>query len=132
MSSGVFSYKPGMWSMGKRLFSAQWGDGNLGVNDEFRFDMLIDVYDHPVTNVGKGDTSRNGSPDLSSTTKLTFRVYNAFVASVGFGSLNASDNGILVHSMTVHHEGFDVDFKDALAASSGSGAGGRSGRRVRG
>ena len=108
LSSGVFMTKPGMWNLAKKLFSVQWGGGTLGMNQEFRFDMTINVLDHPVT---KGAASGvKGSP---AGTALQFKVYNAFCASVGFGGLNASDNGILVHSMTIHHEGFDVFFRGA-------------------
>jgi len=106
LSSGVFMTKPGMWNLAKKLFSVNWGGGTLRVNDEFRFDMTIRVLDHPVT---KGASSGvGGSP---SGTAIKFKVYNAFVASIGFGGLNASDNGILVHSMTIHHEGFEVFFR---------------------
>jgi phage tail-like protein len=125
LSSGVFMTKPGMWHMAKKLFSVQWGAGTLGMgttganpaSEEFRFDMTIHVMDHPVT---KGRES--GAPDgkNSSGWAIRFKVYNAFVASVGFGGLNASDNGILVHSMTVHHEGFRVDFRGAPNESSRS------------
>lgn len=108
LSSGVFMHKPGMWNLAKKLFSVQWGGGNLTMGQEFRFDMTINVLDHPVT---KGAASGvNGSP---AGTVLRFKVYNAFVAAVGFGGLNASDNSILLHSMTIHHEGFDVDFRGA-------------------
>ena len=105
LSSGVFSTRPGMWNLAKKLFSAQWGEGTLDMGDEFRFDMLINVLDHPVTYKANSGTLRDGQGTI-----LSFKVYNAFVASVGFGGLNASDNSILLHSMTVHHEGFDVFF----------------------
>jgi phage tail-like protein len=105
LSSGVFMHKPGMWNLAKQLFSVQWGNGTLGMGDEFRFDMQIRVLDHPVTR-----DSASGVRNSPDGTVLTFNVYNAFVSSVGFGALNASDNGILVHSMQVQHEGFDVIF----------------------
>jgi phage tail-like protein len=121
LSSGVFMTKPGMWNMAKKLFSAQWGNGTLGVgtpgaspaNTEFRFDMTISVLDHPVTKGGVVGTPKHADP---ATYAIRFKVYNAFVASIGFGGLNASDNGILVHSMTVHHEGFDVEFRGGPSA----------------
>jgi phage tail-like protein len=111
LSSGVFPGKPGMWNLAKKLFAVQWGRGSLGSGQEFRFDMVINVLDHPVT---AGDASGSAGA-TSAAVVLKFNVYNAFVASVGFGGLNASDNGILVHSMTIHHEGFDVDFVRSAA-----------------
>ncbi len=108
LTSGVFMNKPGMWNAGRRMFAAQWGNGSLGMDQEFRFDMVIRVLDHPVT---KGPESGiNGNPNG---TVLAFQVYNAWVANVAFGGLNAADNGVLIHNMTIHHEGLSVFFKVA-------------------
>jgi phage tail-like protein len=129
LSSGVFTTKPGMWNMAKKLFSAQWGQGTLsglgsaGGPSEFRFDMMISVLDHPVTKGGVTGSPKHADPG---TYAIRFKVYNAFVASVGFGGLNASDNSILVHSMTVHHEGFDVEFRGGNGLSTPYGV--RNGR----
>lgn len=50
LSSGVFYGKPGMWNLAKQIFSVQWGDGNLTGVEDYRFDMTVRVFDHPVTN----------------------------------------------------------------------------------
>jgi phage tail-like protein len=108
-STGVFWQKPGMWDLAKQMFSVQWGQGTLGQTGavdgtgEFRFDMRIWVTDHPVTKA-----TENGSNNYHGSAVLGFRVYNAWVASVAFGGLNAGDNGILINSMTIHHEGLEV------------------------
>ena len=112
MSSGVFFTKPGMWEAAKQMFAVQWGGGTIGFGDEFRFDMIIRVLDHPVT---KGYASGvNGSPDGS---VIGFKIFNGWVANVGFGGLNAGDNGVLIHNMTVHHEGLDVAYGPAQVAA---------------
>ena len=106
-STGVFANKPGVWELAKQMFSVQWGQGTLGqtggTDGEFRFDMNIRVLDHPVTKAGY-----DGNPQNYNTSVLGFKVYNAWVASVAFGGLNAGDNGILINSMTIHHEGLEV------------------------
>lgn len=103
LSSGVFYQKPGMWNLAKALFSAQWGSGTLTMGQEYRFDMVVRVLDHPVT---KGAPSGvQGRPDGA---VLAFQILNAWVANVAFSGLNSLDNAILVHNMTIHHEGLDV------------------------
>jgi len=71
--------------------------------------MVVRVMAHPVT---KGPAS--GAPPVNTGTYagvvVAFQFYNCWTASVGFGGLDAQNNGILVHQMTVHHEGFDVFF----------------------
>ena len=103
LTAGVFANKPGMWNLAKQMFAVQWGNGTIGIGEDFRFDMTIRVLDHPVT---RGDASGvQGKPDGA---VLAYQVYNAWVGSVAFGGLNAMDNQVLIHNMTVHHEGFDV------------------------
>jgi phage tail-like protein len=108
MASGVFQTKPGMWEVAKQMFSVQWGDGSLASGGEFRFDLLIRVLDHPVT---KGDES--GVQGSTAGAVLAFKAHNAWVANVAFGALNAGDNGVLIHNMTIHHEGLEVAYTAA-------------------
>jgi phage tail-like protein len=103
MSSGVFYTKPGMWRLAKQMFAVQWGSGTIGMGGEFRYDLVIRVLDHPVT---KGPESGAGRSTKGAV--LGFKVYNAWTANVAFGGLNAGDNGVLIHNMTVHHEGLEV------------------------
>ena len=42
--------------------------------------------------------------------KLQFKLYNAWPGAYALTDLNAGDNGILIQSMTVHHEGFYIDW----------------------
>jgi phage tail-like protein len=107
MSSGVFSAKPGMWNLAKQMFAVQWGNGTIGLGEEFRFDMAVRVMDHPVT---YGDAS--GTNKSISGAVMAFGFFNCWCASVGFSGLNSMDNSVLIHQMTVHHEGFEVYFSD--------------------
>lgn len=106
-TSGVFVTKPGMWNAAKQMFAVQWGQGNLDMGAEFRFDAVIKVLDHPVT---KGQNSGSNPTNRAAGTVLAFKIYNAWVASVQFGGLNAGDNSVLVHNMTMHHEGLETMF----------------------
>lgn len=104
-STGVFANKPGVWDLARQMFATQWGSGNLDYGQDFRFDMNIWVLDHPVT---KGPAS--GVQGSIAGAVMAFKVYNAWVASVAFGGLNAGDNGILINNMTIHHEGLEVEY----------------------
>ena len=107
LSGGVFESKPYMWDLAKMMFAFQWGSGSLGMGGgpagEYRYDMAVRVLDHPVTAGNASGTGR--SPEGSI---LAFEFYNCWTASVGFNNLDSMGNSILIHQMTVHHEGFDV------------------------
>jgi phage tail-like protein len=103
MSSGVFYTKPGMWDLAKQMFSVQWGNGTIDLNTDYRYDLLVRVFDHPVT-TGEGAAVRGDTRGAV----LGFWLYNAWTANVAYSGLNAMDNAILVSQMTVHHEGMDV------------------------
>lgn len=105
MASGVYYQKPGMWNMARQMFSTAWGEGTLGVAEEFRFDLIIRVLDHPVT---EGPAS--GARGSTAGAVLGFVAYNAWVGGCNFGDLNAMDNSVLVHSLTLHHEGLEPLF----------------------
>lgn len=108
MSSGVFYTKPGMWNVAKNMFAVQWGQGTIGRTDDFRFDVEIRVFDHPVTRgPGASVGIDNSSP------ALVYKLYNAWVANVAYSGLNAMDNAVLVQQLTLHHEGLETEFPDA-------------------
>lgn len=119
LASGVFYQKPGMWNLAKQMFSVNWGGGTLAAGEDYRFDMLIRVYDHPVT---KGPGTMTTS-DLTNAV-LGFQVRNAWVANVAFSGLDSLSNSIMVSNMTVHHEGLEVfwgkEETNSLASSDGA------------
>lgn len=112
LNSGVFYSKPGMWNLAKQMFSVQWGGGSLGLGEEYRFDMMIRVFDHPVT---KGPGSGSGV-DVQNAV-LAFTIRNAWVANISFSGMDALSNSIMVSQMTVHHEGLDVLFGTEATAN---------------
>jgi phage tail-like protein len=115
MASGVFYDKRDMWDLAKRMFSVQHGSGTLamadsGAIDQYRYMLVVRVMSHPVTS-GAASMSDTGQPYAGSL--MAFKFYNCWTASVGFSGLNAQANEIMIHQMTVHHEGFDVFFGNA-------------------
>jgi phage tail-like protein len=106
MTAGVFQTKQGMWDLGRQMFAVQWGQGTIIKGGEFRFDMVVRVLDHPATaNPGSGSPG-----DGTVGAVMAWQFYNAWCASVSFNNLSAMDNAILIHQMTVHHEGFETFF----------------------
>jgi phage tail-like protein len=114
MSAGVYYPGSPMWGLAKRMFSVQWGAGTLGMTngqiDEFRYDLVVRVLAHPVT-----EGAESGSSSATAGAVLAYKFVNCWTASVGFSGLNASDNAIVVQQMTVHHEGFQVYFGTVAA-----------------
>lgn len=118
MSAGVFHDRPGMWDLAKQMFAVQWGAGTIGFQENFRYDMAVRVLDHPVTRGDAAGTGRSTSGAI-----MAFAFYNCWTGSVGFNNLDSMGNSILIHQMTVHHEGFETFFgnEDAQNLRSGSG-----------
>lgn len=112
-TTGVFYNKKGLWNAAKQMFAVQWGSGTIGMGGEFRFDLIIRVMDHPVT----AGTASGSNQDQTTGAVLAFKAYNGWIANVQFGGLNAGDNGILVSSMTIHHEGLDAFYGPAEVAN---------------
>jgi phage tail-like protein len=122
---GAFSGQDQMWNWQK--FIHAWlgngvgGEAGLATDlVDYRCDVLVKVYDHPhtssVTDVGSlkyqydgGDTA-NASQVVPGNVKFQFKLFNAWPGAYALTDLNAGDNGILIQSMTVHHEGFYVDW----------------------
>lgn len=116
MTSGVFYNKPEMWNLAKRMFSVQHGAGTLEFSDgeisQYRYTLTVRVMGHPVTKGSASMSTRSYDGAL-----IAFQFYNCWTASVGFGGLDAQANGILIHQMQVHHEGFEVYFGHDAAAN---------------
>ena len=110
LAAGVYASKPGLFYLAKQMFSFQWGAGTIGKGEDFRFEMLVRVLDHPVT---RGTASGvQGSTDGA---VFGYHVYNCWVGNASYGDLNAMDNQVLLHSITVHHEGIEPFYGDDAA-----------------
>lgn len=118
MSSGVFYNNDKVWMRAKKMFAVNWGGGTLemtgeGAISDYRYQLVVRVFAHPVT---KDKPSMSPGSTYEGAV-VAFKFENCWTASVGFSGLNAQDNNILIHQMTVHHEGFDVYWGHTAAAN---------------
>ncbi len=95
------------------------GETGLSIGDgDYRCDILVRVYDHPhmaseTENGGlqyQWDGGTQSGNIVPGNVKFQFKLYNAWPGAYALTDLNAGDNGILIQSMTVHHEGFYIDW----------------------
>lgn len=99
----------------KQLFAVVSGFSQSGVGSDFRCDIDITVLSHPnPANFDKasGTSQVNTTADTQYRTgthaSLKFRVYNAWINSLGYSGLSAGSNDLMVESMTVVHEGWEL------------------------
>lgn len=92
------------WMRG--LFAAAAGDGiaTAAGTSSFRCDVNIFVMDHPIADSG------------NNAFKMRFKIHNAWISSLSYSDLNATDNQILFETMQLVHEGLSVSFTDAVGA----------------
>lgn len=95
------------------------GEAGLSEGDgDYRCDILVKVYDHPhMSSQTETDPLRyqwdggtQSANIVPGNVKFQFKLYNAWPGAYALTDLNAGDNGILIQSMTVHHEGFNIDW----------------------
>jgi phage tail-like protein len=89
------------WMRG--LFAAAAGDGIAVTPDasSFRCNVNIWVLDHPIADQGENAF------------KMRFKIHNAWISSLSYSDLNATDNQILFETMQLVHEGLSVSFTDS-------------------
>jgi phage tail-like protein len=122
---GAFAGQDQLWKWQK--FIHAWlgggiaGEQGLAMGDgDYRCDIVVRVYDHPHTaselNSGALKYQYDGgtqSGDIApGNVKFAFKLFNAWPGAYALTDLNAGDNGILIQSMTVHHEGFYIAWSD--------------------
>jgi hypothetical protein len=124
---GAFAGQDQLWQWQK--FMHAWlgggvsGEPGLATGDgDYRCDIIVRVYDHPhtatPTDTGSlnyqydGGSSQSGAI-IPGNVKFAFKLFNAWPGAYALTDLNAGDNGILIQSMTVHHEGFYVAWNQA-------------------
>jgi len=90
----------------RQLFAAASGEGVPGADGTgYRCHLDIYVLDHPLT----------GAPLLTANDiisknayKMKFTVHNAWISQLSYSDLNASENGILMETIQLIHEGLSV------------------------
>jgi phage tail-like protein len=110
---GVFEKQDQMWKWQRFIHNWQSGvPGSTGGMD-YRCDVLVWVYDHPHSQATYSDNaglSANGATTMNGNKKLGIKIFNAWPASFTMSGLNASGSEIMVHELSLVHEGFILAF----------------------
>jgi len=89
----------------------------LGGENDYRCNVLVKVFDHPVS-VGPYQHGKDASPPiLDNSVKLSYKLFNCWPASFSLGDLNAGDSSIMIQQMVLNHEGFEISFTGADLAA---------------
>ncbi|CAB4154218.1 Conserved hypothetical protein CHP02241 [uncultured Caudovirales phage] len=120
-SRGVFSKQDQLykWQQFLHSWNQASGGSTSGAND-YRCDILVKVFDHPVSSGSystPGDV--NGNSGSVGDARFGFKLFNCFPGTYSLNDLNAGDSGIMVQQMTLNHEGFVIAWnKEDVAALS--------------
>jgi phage tail-like protein len=91
--------------------------GTTNEGSDYRCDITVDVFDHPVTS---SSYHYDEDPSVDTATVLPVRLrihlYNAWPGSYSISDLNAGDNGIMIQQLQLHHEGFQVEWNPTVEA----------------
>ena len=91
----------------RQLFTAAAGEGITGSNGKnYRCNLEIYVLDHPMN----GDPGIVNDLITKKAYKMKFNGYNAWVTSLSFSDLSATDNQLMYETMTLVHEGLSVSY----------------------
>lgn len=116
-SRGVFFDQSQLYRWQEFLHSWNQASGTYGStvqDNDYRCDIVVKVYDHPISS-GNYQTPSNvdgASPDLG-TPRLGIKLYDCWPGAYALSDLNAADSGIMVQQMTVHHEGFHIAWTES-------------------
>jgi len=113
---GVFENQDQLWKWQRFLHNWQSGStGSTGGND-YRCDVVVYVYDHPHSNASYTDNVGNAGTEKANfigNKKLGIKIFNAWPASFTMSGLNASGSEIMVHELSLVHEGFIIEYTEA-------------------
>ena len=118
-SRGVFSKQDQLykWQQFLHSWNQASGGSTSGAND-YRCDILVKVFDHPVSSGSystPGDV--NGNSGSVGDARFGFKLFNCFPGTYSLNDLNAGDSGIMVQQMTLNHEGFVIAWNTEDVAS---------------
>lgn len=113
LTKGVFSNQSALYKW--QTFMHSWAQGGLGEegstsgNNDYRCDVVIDVFDHPVSSGPYAQPgSGEGNPTPAGDKRIGYKLFNCWPASYSLGDLNAGDSSILIQQIVLNHEGFKV------------------------
>lgn len=113
-SRGVFSNQDQMWKW--QAYLHQWMQGTLdgatGQGSDYRATIKVSVYDHPYSSPTgyQSDPASPNSTAVPGNVRLRFTLHNCWPGGYALSDLNAGASSIMVQQMTIHHEGFELEF----------------------
>ena len=99
ITNGAFDYD---WM--SQLFTVMQGTGTAGDGNDFRWSVLIQILDHPVT-----------TPSVA--VKAEFLIYNAWPTSIAFSDLDAGANQLFISQLVLAHEGFQYSLASSIGTN---------------
>lgn len=109
------------WSQGAGSQTVGAGTSTSGNND-YRADITVVVYDHPVSAGGFDTPGQLKNNNFSAgVPKLGYKLFNCWPASYSMTDLNAGDSSILIQQLVVNHEGFHILFSNSVDGSINEG-----------
>jgi phage tail-like protein len=88
----------------RQLFTVMQGTGKSGDGNNFRYSVLLQILDHPVTTAQVA-------------VKAEFKIYNAWPTSIAWSDLDAGANQLLISQLVLAHEGFDYSLASTIGKS---------------
>ena len=88
--------------------------GSTSGNNDYRCDIAVAVYDHPVSSGSYAQPNNGGPSTPAGDIKLGYKLFNCWPASYSLGDLNAGDSSILIQQMVINHEGFHILWGDEI------------------
>lgn len=109
-SRGVFQGQDQMYKWQQFLHSwNQATQGSTSADNDYRCDILVKVYDHPVSAGAYNNPGQLEGNNLQlGNARFGFKLFNCWPSAYSLSDLNAGDSGIIVQQLTVNHEGFVV------------------------
>ena len=85
----------------QQLFTVLQGTGTAGSGNNFRWSVLVQILDHPVT-------------AASVAIKAEFLIHNAWPTSIAYSDLDAGANQLFISQLVLAHEGFDFSLASKI------------------
>lgn len=117
-SRGVFSGQAQLYKWQQFIHSwNQASDGSTSADNNYRCDVLVKVFDHPVSSGQYATPGGSGVPTNPGEARYGFKLFDCWPGAFSLSDLDASGSGIMVQQMTLHHEGFVVAWDAAQVAN---------------
>jgi phage tail-like protein len=113
-SKGMFAHESALYKW--QTFLHSWSQGGTGggstaTANDYRADITVVVYDHPVSSGTYATPGAVGvAPTPAGKPKMGYKLFNCWPGSYSLTDLNAGDSSLLIQQLVVNHEGFHILF----------------------